>query len=58
MLTQLYDNYSNISPKNLSENDVRLKSANNVLQPIESFFDQVKDAMKLADVGNAPYTPE
>ena len=57
MLTKLYDNNDNISPQDLSENYARLKATYDVSQPIESFFDQVEDAMELAAAGNTPYTP-
>ena len=56
MLTHLYDNYGNISPQDISQNDSILKATYNVLQPIKSFFDQVEDVMKLAETGNTPYT--
>jgi hypothetical protein len=56
MLEHLYAQYGRLSPADLQENDTRLRAQYDPNQPIESFFDQVEDAVALAAAANAPYT--
>jgi hypothetical protein len=47
---------NNITPADLIENDERMKTAYNPSQPIEVLFNQIKDAVDLADAANTAYT--
>ena len=44
ILNHLYAGYGDLSPQDMADNDVRLKTAYDVSQPIEVLFDQVEDA--------------
>jgi hypothetical protein len=56
LIEHLYKTYGNITPADLTENDECMKAAYELLQPIEVLFDQIKDAVDLADAANAAYT--
>ena len=56
ILRHLYDNYGNISPTDLIDNDNRMKAPYDPTQPIELLFDQFDDAIELAAAANAAYT--
>jgi hypothetical protein len=57
ILNHLYTGYGDVSPQDMADNDACIKTAYDVLQPIEVLFDQVKDAIELANAAQAPYTP-
>ena len=54
----LIQQYGNLTPQDLADNDARLKQEYDPGQPIELLFDQVEDAVGFADTAKAPYTPE
>jgi len=41
----------------LEENDKRMKTAHDINLPIETFFDQIEDAIEFVSAGNVPFTP-
>ena len=57
ILTQLYTTYGKIKPSDLDTNHDRMKLAYDVNLPIETFFDQIEDAIEFTSAGNAPFTP-
>jgi hypothetical protein len=57
LLDHLYATYGNLTPADLVENDERMKAPYDPSQPIEVLFDQIDDAVELADAANAAYTP-
>ena len=57
ILTHSYTVYAKIKPSNLEENDKRMKASYDVKLPIETFFDQIKDAVEFSSAGNTPFTP-
>jgi hypothetical protein len=57
LLDHLYLKYGRISAQDLEVNDKRLKAPYDVNQPIETLFDQISQAIDLADAAGAPYTP-
>ena len=57
-ISHLYPQYGNITPQDLQENDCKMKTPFDVSQPIETMYDQVEDAMELADAGQTPYSAE
>ena len=56
MLQHLYDTYGDITPTELEENDVKMKTAYDPTLPIETLYDQIEVAVDFADAGKAPYT--
>jgi hypothetical protein len=56
LLEHLYRTYGNITPADLIENDTRMKTSYDPSQPIEVLYDQIEDAVELADAANAGYT--
>ena len=57
LLTHLYTVYAKINAADLEANTARMKVPYDVNLPIETFFDQVEDAVEFASAGNAPFTP-
>jgi hypothetical protein len=57
LLDHLYTNYGRLNPADLQTNDTRMRNQYDPNQPIETFYDQIEDAVALADAANAPYTP-
>ena len=58
MLTYLFDNYGDIEPGDLTENNRRLTAAYDVSAPIETLWEQIEEAMAYAAAANAPYTAQ
>ena len=56
MLTHLYKQYGRLSPADLQENDAKMRAQYDPSQLIESFINQIEDAIALAVATNAPYT--
>ena len=57
LLTHLYTVYAKINTADLEANTARMKVPYDVNLPIETFFDQIEDAIEYASAGNAPFTP-
>ena len=58
LLAHLYATYSNISPADLQDNDVKLRETYDANNPVKNLFDQVETAVEDAATGNTPYSPE
>ena len=58
MLTYLFDNYGDIEPGDLMENNCWLTAAYDVIAPIETLWEQIEEAMAYAEAANAPYTAQ
>ena len=56
LLEHLYRTYGNITPADLIDNDARMKSTYDPSMPIEVLFNQIEDAVELADAAKAAYT--
>jgi hypothetical protein len=56
LIKHLYKTHGNIMPADLIENDKCMKAAYDPSQPIEVLFDQIEEAVDLADSANAAYT--
>ena len=56
ILTHLYTQYGNITPQDLQDNDFKMKNPFDTSLPIETLYDQIEDAVELADAGLTPYT--
>ncbi len=56
ILDHLYANDGKLSPADLQDNDSKMRTTYDPNQPIETFFDQIEDAVTLADAAKAPYT--
>ena len=57
ILTHLYNTYAQIKPSDLDANYKRMKAPYDVNLHIETFFDQIEDAVKFAVAGQASFTP-
>ena len=57
LFTHLYTVYAKISADDLKANTFRMKLPYDINLPIETFFDQIKDAVEFAAVGSAPFIP-
>ena len=57
LITYLYTVYAKISAADLEANNTRMKVPYDVNLPINTFFDQIGDAVEFATAGNAPFTP-
>jgi hypothetical protein len=56
ILDHLYATYTNISTSDLLTNNDQIRTDYDINQPIELFFNQVKDAVNFAAAGNSSYT--
>ena len=56
LLTHLYDNYGQITPMDLDDNERRMKQKYDPNQPIDILFKQIELAVEFAITGNAPFT--
>ena len=56
IITHMYAQYGNITPQDLQENDTKMKTPFDVSLPIETLYDQIEDAVELADAGQTPYS--
>ena len=58
IITHLYTQYGNITPQDLQENDLKIKTPFDTSLPIETLYDQIEDAVELADAGSTPYSAQ
>ena len=56
MISHLYDTYGSITAVDLIENEKRMDTPFDPSGAIETFFDQVEDAVEFAEAGNSPFT--
>ena len=56
MLQHLYDHYGDLSPAELEENDERMKTPYDTTLPIETLYEQMEQAVEIAEAGRSPYT--
>ena len=56
MLQHLYDTYGDLTPTELEDNDARMKTAYDPTTPIETLYDQIEQAVDIAEAGHQPYT--
>ena len=58
MLTYLYENYGDIEPGDLTENNKRFSAPYDASSPIENLWEQIEEAMAFAGAADAPYTSQ
>ena len=56
MITHLYTNYGIITAVDIMENEKRMDTPYDPSIAIESYFDQIEDAVEFAEAGNSPFT--
>ena len=56
MVAHLYDNYGIITALDIIENEKRMDKPYDPSEAIESYFDQVEDAVEFAEAGHSPFT--
>ena len=56
MLPHLYVNYGTITSVDLIENERRMDIPFDQAGAIETYFDQIEDAIKFAEAGASPFT--
>ena len=56
MISHLYDTYGSITAVDHIENEKRMDTPFDPSGAIETYFDQVEDAVKFAEAGNSPFT--
>ena len=56
MISHLYDTHGSITAVDLIENEERMDTPFDPSDAIETYFDQVEDAIEFAEVGNSPFT--
>ena len=56
MLQHLYDSYGDLTPTELEDNDERMRSAYDATEPIETLYNQIEQAVDIAEAGQQPYT--
>ena len=56
MITHLYTNYGIITAVDIMENEKRMDAPYDPSVAIESYFDQIEDAVEFAEAGNSPFT--
>ena len=57
-MTYLFDNSSDIEPGDHAENNKRLTKLYNISTSIETFWEQIKEAIVFAGAANEPYTAQ
>ena len=58
MITYLYENYGDIEPGDLSENNKRFTNPYDASTPIETLWEQIEEAIAFAAAAEAPYTTQ
>ena len=58
LLQFLFDNYGQITPIKLANNNEQIKTAWDPNTPFEMLIDQIENCQDLADAGNQPFTTE
>ena len=56
MLQFLYDTYGDITPSELEDNDDRMRLPYDPTQPMETLYNQIEQAVDIAEAGQQPYT--
>ena len=56
MISHIYDSYGLITALDIIENEKRMDKPYDPSEAIETYFDQVGDAVEFAEVGNCPFT--
>ena len=56
MLQHLYDTYGDITPTELEDNDMRMRTPYDATEPIEALYNQIEQAVDIAEAGQQPYT--
>ena len=56
MIYHLYVNYGTITSVDLIENEKRMDTPFNQSGAIETYFDQIEDAVEFAEAGASPFT--
>ena len=52
----MYTQYGNITPRDLQENEQKMITLFDTSLPIKTLYDQIEDAVELADAGLTPYS--
>ena len=58
ILQHLFDNYGNITPLELEDNDTKMRATWDPNSPFDCLIQQVEDGQDYADDGGQPYTAE
>ena len=58
ILQHLFDNYSNITPLELEDNDTKMRTTWDPNSPFDCLVKQIEDGQDYADDGGQPYTAE
>ena len=58
VLTHLFDNYGNITPLELEDNDTKMRTTWDQNSPFDCLIKQIEDGQDYADDGSQPYTAE
>ena len=58
ILQHLFDNYGNITPLELEDNDTKMRATWDPNSPIDCLVKQIEDGQDYADDGGQPYTAE
>ena len=58
ILQHLFDNYGNITPLELEDNDTKMRATWDPNSPFDCLIQQVEDSQDYADDGGQPYTAE
>ena len=58
ILTHLFDNYSNITPLELKDNNTKMRATWDPNSPFDCLIKQIEDSQDYADDGGQPYTAE
>ena len=56
MIAHLYNNYGMITALDIIENEKRMDKPYNPSEAIETYFEQVEDAVEFAEASNSPFT--
>lgn len=56
MLQHLYDTYGDLTPTELEDNDTRMRAPYDPTEPIETLYNQLEQAVDIAEAGSLPYT--
>ena len=56
MLQHLYDSYGDLTPKELEDNDEHMRVTYDATEPIEILYNQIEQAVDIAEAGQHPYT--
>ena len=56
MLQYMYETYGDITPTELEDNDERMRTAYDATEPIETLYNQIENAVDIAEAGKQPYT--